>query len=320
MNPAFSGVQSIAVVQLGRLGDAILTTPLFVALRDLFSNATITAIASPAAASILQPHVCVDDVPVVGRGVIGIGGAMIRMRSVSFDLYIDPKNHGSSTSRMLAKAVQAAHTIAHPLNATDGIALGEATIPSHFVDRMLAPLSIIAPDYVPDRRPMLTIPDDSTIEAARIRLIFGSEYAVVNISAGSPSRQWPADRAVALVRWISRNQSVVVVSAPNDRAIARRIAAAGSRVVSAETRGLLEVAAIVAGASLVVSPDTSVVHVASAFDIPTVALYPNDPANHRLFAPLATHSISIVAREGRVIAGIDTAEVIEGVRAIQCAV
>jgi ADP-heptose:LPS heptosyltransferase len=310
-------IRSIAVVQLGRLGDMVLTTPLLGALDQLYPDARITVLVSPAAATVARYAPGVSDLFEVGRGPLGLFGATLRMRMRAFDLYIDPKDHRSSTSAALARATRSRRVIVHPSNGPRHFEpLPPAAPPGHFVDRMLAPVSLLAPDFNPERRPMLGLPSGATAVGARVRATLGERYAVVNISAGTTSRYWRDDRTMSLVKWLAERAGVVVVSAPADRQQAQAIAAGAAKVLAAETRDLLEVAAIVAGASLVVSPDTSVVHVASAYDIPTVGLYPHDPDNLRLFAPLASRSRAIMAPSGAMIADITTDEVIAAIQTI----
>jgi ADP-heptose:LPS heptosyltransferase len=308
---------SIGVVQLGRLGDMVLTTPLFAALGELFPSARVTVLAAPQAALIARHAPGVGDVMEVGRSAIGLAGAVLRLRMRAFDLYIDPKDHPSSTSRMLARSSRALTVIAHPANGPRrGRPLPPVASPGHFVDRMLAPLRLIAPDYVPDRRPRLGLPSESTIVAAQVRAQAGDHYAVVNVSAGVASRYWQHDRTVALAQWLARRMPVVILGAPSDQRLAHSIASTAPRCITAETHDLLEVAAIVAGAGLVVSPDTSIVHVASAYDVPTIGLYPYNPPNLRLFAPLSTRHAALVAPNDGAVADIDESVVISAAERI----
>jgi heptosyltransferase III len=302
---------TIAVVQLGRLGDTILTTPLVEALAERFPAARITFIASAGAAPIARYAPGVGDLFEVGRGAIGLGGAVLRLQMRAFDLYIDPKDHPSSTSRMLARSAHARLVIAHPANAPrDYVPLPPIASPGHFVDRMLAPIAWLDPEATPIRRPRIGLPSEATVVAARVRASIGDDYVVVNISAGAPSRYWTTDRWIALVQWLAARSPVVVVATPADRADAHAIATTAPNVLAADTNDILELAAVVAGATLVVTPDTSVVHIASAYDVATVALYPDNPDNLRLFAPLATRNKTVSAPPGGAIAEIELDEVI----------
>ena len=59
--------------------------------------------------------------------------------------------------------------------------------------------------------------------------------------------------------------------------------------LSPTTRSVLDVAAIIDLADLVISPDTSVIHVACAFNKPLVAIYTNNLENFERWRPISNH-------------------------------
>lgn len=302
---------AIAVVQLGRLGDMILTTPLLRALKEAVPKCHVTLVASEHAASIAKHLSCVDDIIEVSGGPLGLAGGMLRVSMHALDIYIDPKDHRSSSSRALLRVARAPRIIAHSTNTSRRHEqLPPAGPHGHYVDRMLAPLTLIAPGAEPDRRPSIELPAAFTDEAARVRTTVGDTYAVMNVSAGASLRQPSFAQSEVLLRWLSGKLPVVIVSAPEDRRAAHALATMAPRAVAADTAHPLEMAAIVARASLILTPDTAAVHVASAFDVPTVALFPNDPKNLRVFAPMASRSATVAAPEGSRIADIDADEII----------
>ncbi|MYW06114.1 glycosyltransferase family 9 protein, partial [Streptomyces sp. SID3343] len=101
---------------------------------------------------------------------------------------------------------------------------------------------------------------------------------IVHPGAAAAARRWPADRFAALVRALTlRGHRVVVTGGPEDDALVERVACdAGS---AAGRTDVAELAALVASARLVVSGDTGVAHLASAFARPSVTLFgPTPPA------------------------------------------
>ena len=99
---------------------------------------------------------------------------------------------------------------------------------------------------------------------------------LVNVSAGRAHHAWPDERFVAVIRSAREHApaaDIVVVSSPGDRARAGCIASdSGARLV--EDQGIRDALAIVSGADVVFTPDTSIAHAASAFEKPAVALHP----------------------------------------------
>ncbi|GAB3658033.1 glycosyltransferase family 9 protein [Glycomyces tarimensis] len=106
---------------------------------------------------------------------------------------------------------------------------------------------------------------------------------VIHPGAASGSRRWPAER----FGWIAGRlqddgHEVVITGGPTEIGLARAVAVAGDiapwRVLAGRT-DLDELAAVVAGARLVVCGDTGVAHLATAFGTPSVVLFGPTPPN-----------------------------------------
>jgi len=117
---------------------------------------------------------------------------------------------------------------------------------------------------------------------------------VLHPGAAAGSRRWPADRWMAVARALSADgHRVVVTGTPGEQELVDSVAG----VAGAETATRLDVGGLfglVAAGSLVVSGDTGVAHVASAFGTPSVVLFgpvsparwgPPDRPRHRALWP-----------------------------------
>src|SRR2546430_11081356 len=138
---------TIALLQLCRLGDAILTTPLFAALKQCYPDSRLTVIASRVSAIIPQNHPAVDEVIALPGGMRQLPLLAAKLRRRRFDLYIDPKDHRSTTSRLIADLLRARMLITHPPNyhrRKKLLPLPPAEPSGHYVDRMLAPMKMLA--------------------------------------------------------------------------------------------------------------------------------------------------------------------------------
>jgi ADP-heptose:LPS heptosyltransferase len=106
---------------------------------------------------------------------------------------------------------------------------------------------------------------------------------VVHPGAKHGSRRWPAERFAAVARALARGGGqVVITGSAQERELAQRVAAAGglpSDQVLAGGLSTLGLAGLVAHASLLVSGDTGIAHLATAFGTPSVVLFgPATPA------------------------------------------
>jgi ADP-heptose:LPS heptosyltransferase len=104
---------------------------------------------------------------------------------------------------------------------------------------------------------------------------------VVHVGAASPARRWPEDRFAEVARWASgTGRAVVVTGSAAEERIARRVqhlAGLPDGAVLAGRTDLDDLAALVAAADLLVSGDTGVAHLASAYATPSVVLFGPTP-------------------------------------------
>ncbi|HVZ41431.1 MAG TPA: glycosyltransferase family 9 protein [Candidatus Kapabacteria bacterium] len=311
---------TIALFQPGRLGDMILTTPLFHALKTQFPATHLTVIASEASALIPSSQNVVDRVITLPGGLLRqIPFLASTLRATAFDLYIDIKDHRSTTSRLVAEIVHAHRMIGHRTaigSHAGGSELPVPLPPGHYVDSALAPMELLAPGCRFSRRPTLEIPT-AAYRAVDEQLDPGEHGMVaINISAGDPSRYWTPEKWRALIGELSRRFNVVVLAAPDDRELADEICTTRRTARTVRTDSILEAAAVVDRARVVISPDTSIVHIASARNRPCVGLYPPGNENAARFAPLSDRHRVLMPAQEETLAAIPLEAVYEAVLAL----
>ncbi len=100
--------------------------------------------------------------------------------------------------------------------------------------------------------------------------------AVVHPGGAAPARHWPVERWVAVARTLAASSPVVVTGSPAEEPLARHVAAAAGLPATAALAGrldLLGLAALVARARVVLSSDTGIAHLATAYRTPSVVLF-----------------------------------------------
>jgi ADP-heptose:LPS heptosyltransferase len=97
-------------------------------------------------------------------------------------------------------------------------------------------------------------------------------YVVVHPAASVPARQPSAARSAAIVRALqAAGRRVVVTGSPSERALTREVA--GDALDLGGRTSLPELAAVLAGADVVVAPNTGTAHLAAAVGTPVVSLF-----------------------------------------------
>jgi ADP-heptose:LPS heptosyltransferase len=104
---------------------------------------------------------------------------------------------------------------------------------------------------------------------------------ILHPGAKSPSRRWPVERFATVARRLRADgHRVLITGSAAERDLAVRVATgAGLDERAVPRTGLGELAALVARARLVISGDTGIAHLASAYGTPSVVMFgPMSPA------------------------------------------
>jgi ADP-heptose:LPS heptosyltransferase len=124
-----------------------------------------------------------------------------------------------------------------------------------------------------------TDPSDLTLAVPAAAVPAG--VTIIHPGAKSPSRRWPADRYASVARQLrSAGHQVVITGSAAEHDLCVRVAdAAGLPGDAVPSTSLGELAALVARARLLISGDTGIAHLATAYATPSVVLFgPMSPA------------------------------------------
>lgn len=322
-------LRRILVVRHDRIGDAIVTTPLLAFLHAAAPFAEIDVLASPANRAILGADPNVTRVIVNDHTWSGWWRALRELRRRKYDLVLSPIFGRGLREGMVAalagrrRAVRV--SVARPKRYAGFFSHLVRTPPSatHMAQRVLTlgQRAISVPDALAEggieRWPLRLVPGDASRErvdgflsGARI-----DRFVAVNVSAAEWFREWPAEQCVAALRAVAArhpNVAFVLTPPPGKVDAAQRVVAklGGVRaIVCPPSHDLLDLAALLARAAVVVTPDTANIHVASAMGRPVVALYTPLGTAPSLWAPLGVPHRSLVAPGREPVSGIDPAEI-----------
>ncbi len=145
----------------------------------------------------------------------------------------------------------------------------------------------------------------------------GGPPVVINLSAGHPGRSLSSRQAVDLAQVVlSRLQAPVVLSAvPQDASNRQAVLAQikDDRVLAFPDKGsasFADIVALVRRSRLVVTPDTSFVHIAGATGTPLLALFV-DPFAFAEWHPRNTESEVVMGDPGTTVSSIPSARIVD---------
>jgi len=296
-NPTADSDVRILLVRLGAIGDVLMASPVVEVLREAYPHAYIAWLVEPLAAPFVRCNPYVDEVIVAERKAAW--QRMLRewkllpflrearafgqqLRARKFDIAIDCQ--GLLKSGMFAYLSGAPRRIGFiPSREGNRLFLTEPIErPSHPTRITQTYLSMLSALGLPvaARRPVLPIPAPER-EAAQAFLqsngLADRRYVACCISTSRPQKDWIWSRwgELADLFWERDGLRTVFVGGPERRVdTLRLVESAASHPISAVGHtNLLQSAAIVQDATVVVGCDTGLTYAGLATDTPTVALY-----------------------------------------------
>jgi heptosyltransferase-2 len=293
---------SSLVIQTSFLGDMVLTTPL---IAHLARSGPVDVVSTPAASALLAHHPAVRECIVydkrrTARGARGFLRLAASLRAKRYrSAYLA---QGSVRSGALALAARIPDRVGFQTSAGRSFYTTRIAAPEniHHAARLLAlgtrdPLRENSKD---DLRPRLYPgPAERTAVDELLAHHRVGDSPLVALAPGSvwATKRWPGYAELASA--LGSDVRVVVVGAEADRELANAIlgAASGRAIDATGKLSLLASAELIGRAALVVTNDSLPLHLASAMDTPTLAIFgPTVPEFG--FGPLASRS-AVVGRQ-----------------------
>lgn len=289
--------QRILVVKLGALGDVVLATPTFRALKKKYPKGKLTVLTDQAFETVLAMSGDVDEIQTIQRGRLrSRPGAWLRLagrlRREHFDLCVDLQNTWRTHLMALAAGIPRRLGFRRGPMAwclTDRVAREAARLsPVEQQGRLLARLGILHFDPALHLRLPEGLSNALGSRLAEEWIGAGQGYVVFAAGASRdwPSKQWKAERFRELAGRLHQafGRRVILVGDNHEQPRAREIlkgAADGAIANWVGKTTLPELAALIARADLVVTGDSAPLHLAAAFGTPAMAFFgPTDPARH----------------------------------------
>lgn len=292
------------MVQLKRLGDVILTTPALAALRRMFPSARITLILHRQGRTVAPAILDVDDIWIY-EGGSKLWFDLLRGR---FDFCLDFT--GNDRSALMTFASKAAHRLGFSFVANHGIRswvyteLAKSPVrDKHTIDHYLDLVRLLG-DPNSSGAVSLRLSDSTERSAASLRWEIGlpDRYAVVHPGTARREKYWLPERWASVIAELERRWQIpCLITGGKDISELKHIAeiqrqlGAEKKVVSLAGKiDFLMSAAMIRHATFFIGVDTAAAHLASAFNVPEIALFgPTNPYHWR-----PRHDSGIVVRSG----------------------
>lgn len=322
-------VKRVLFLRPEKIGDMVISLPIFDALKEKYPHISISILASPRSLSLVKDDPRFDNVFVYRKRLIRDIRELMAIRSEKFDVVLDMIDDDSVTTLFYSQLASSqgvrigigknrhADFYDYNHNHADGVG-------GHIVDntmKLLEPFGINAPASRPSPP---YVPESATEKVERWLIETappGLPLIGINLSAGRPNRIWLPERSRALCEILLEeiNLRLVIIVAPNDRSRGvELISHLNDRAILVPPGlGLLEVSVLISRLDLLISPDTSLIHIARSFNIPVVGLYSRATKNFQRWRPYQQSDGAVVGEHHDNIYDITVEQVTERCRQVR---
>lgn len=294
-------IRTIVVLRYDRIGDMIVSIPLVKALKSIFPCSNLGVIASKHNQCIAETCKFVDSVYVKPKWVLQWINLLIVLRRRKVDLVID-LNHAVAPHAILATKIIDPKYVASPYK--DGrwgvlgtsLQLYDIMPPQH----PLKYARSVAETYLDIARELgYCVTNDITYDLPSIdghSVNCQTPYILIN-PTGSRSGMSLNSYDIARIAAIAYNFEVTIYLSSllsTFEELNRQFHSLDNVVILRPTPTIIPLLPVVEEASLVVTPDTSLVHIACAYQTPLIAIYTSDDALFHQWKPIGTNTICTI--------------------------
>lgn len=264
------------------IGDLILSMELLRAIREASPTFTLDLLCSPQNAALGRSLPFVNEVIVHKREfLLKAWPTWRRLRANGYDVVIDGRVAIANVNKqtmMLLLSTGAPWRIGLAGRRNDRVYSVPVHLPriEHWVDAIVAlgqPFGIDPQSRNWRARLPLSGAQRAAADEQWNRIGGRRPRVLLNPYSASADRQWPMERFAPVLRHLRRRlpaATIIIPTMPSGDPVAAGLASDGGAVAVPLT--LAEVTAVTATADLVISPDTAITVIASAFDVPILAL------------------------------------------------
>lgn len=240
-------------------------------------------------------------------------------RQQRYDVIINTKDHPSFNFLLLTTLIPARYKVGIAHESHHGFFhwMADFDFHAHMVNKYSAILDFFGAENSQPMRPY--IPDGPVSSQIQLWTQHMDELFLlgINLSAGHHRREWPLE---AWRKMLSRIQDpTIIFSMPGRKHDKIQLEKEFDHVISTPaTKSIFDVAALMKHVGLLVTPDTSLIHVASCVETPVVGLYTSETVHQKRFSPYGIPFKSVVSLT-RNIADIPVQPVVQAVRKMKSA-
>ena len=301
----------VLILKYDRIGDMVVTTPIFRELKNTYPNIRISVLASKENKDVIRYNPYIDKIYTnYKNSILKDLPTLLKLRKKSFDVCIELEHSVIPHAIFRLKIINPKKIISIHKDGRYGVKGSELQLydyftkkdkKNHFGKSWLDTLIFFGITPSSYRYDIFL----SNIERDRAKSFISSVCNKIkigiNIEGSFPEKSIQKKELEQICRGLYSHYSnikIVILASPNQILKKKKmISELGLDYVipSYTTETIIDVAALIEQLDFIITPDTSIVHVASAFDKPIVSIHENNKHSFRLWSPSSTLSKTVFA-------------------------
>jgi len=280
LQPTLSLLKKILLIRFSSIGDIVLTTPVVRAIKTQL-NCELHVLSKKQFVSIYADNPFVDQTHILSESLSKV---VLKLKSENFDHIVDLQKN--VRSKKLCNILKIRHTSFPKVNAKKWLLVNfkiDRLPDIHIVDRYFESVKTL--NVFNDGKGLdYFIPANDEIKVSAIDPVLDSGYIGFVIGARHNTKIFPLEKVISLIEKL--HLPVVLLGGPEDaekgNEITRQIQS--KKVINACGRfNLNQSASIVIQASVIITNDTGLMHIAAAFKKPIISIWGNTVPRFGMF-------------------------------------
>lgn len=304
-----NNIHKVLVLKYDRIGDMVVATPIFRELKKKYPSISISVLASKSNKDVIKYNPYIDNIYInYKNNLLNDLSSLLRLRKENFDVCIELEHSVIPHAILRLKIIKPKKVISIHKDGRYGVRGDELQLydfytkkdkKGHFGKIWLDTLNFFQVK-LPSSKYDIFLSDKERNKAKKFVSNISSKIKIgINLEGSFKEKQIRPKELQQICAGIYgsyQDIQIVILTTPDKLEKTNKIISKmGFDFVtpSYATETILDVSALIEQLDLIITPDTSIVHVASAFDKPIISIHENNKDSYRLWKPVSTLSKTV---------------------------
>ena len=317
----------VLILRFDRIGDMVITTPIFRELKRAYPNISISVLASDVNKDVIRYNPYIDKIYTnYKNSILKDLSTLLKLRKKCFDVCIELEHSVVPHTILRLKIINPKKIISIHKDGRYGVKGSELELydyftkkdkKNHFGKIWLDTLTFFGINPGSNKYDLF-LGNSERDRAKSFVSAMGDKIKIgINIEGSFPEKSIQKKELEEICRGLyshCRDILIVILTSPHKISNMKKIVSEFGLdfvIPSYTTETIIDAAALIEQLDLIITPDTSIVHIASSFDKPVVSIHENNKDSFRLWSPSSTLSKTVFAKSSYGLFDYDVDEIIK---------